>query len=747
LWSTGRTDTLPFVTKYELAEDAAGLIAHSTGTVDSTIAAGIYRYDFTTQDWKVLHQGATDYPQMSINRQGTQVAFLVDADTTKARVRPLELHHWQQDKPNTTTTRKLDNTADFLPDTTWHISKEQQPYFSEDGQQLYFGIAPLPILQDTALLEEEIVQVEVWHYQDAYLYPQQQVRLKQEQKRTYLSVLDLEENKAITLATPHINTVRLNENKDGKYALGLAKDHYGAAISWEGFPQAQDLYAIEVQTGNKKSFARAIRGNAKINPKGDYAYWYSTPDTAWFAYHFDTEKLEQLTTARKHYGYDEQNDRPMHPYPVGEAAWTQDGYFWVYDRYDIWQLDPSNQQPPKRLTKGRENNKVYRYVDLDKEEKLIDQTKTVLLSVFDKNTKGSGYAIYQADKHTVSDILLDENYRYSSRPIKAKDADVLVTTRQNFQTFPDLLLTNTALESPKKISNANPQQTNYKWGSAELVHWTALDGQQLSGILIKPDDFDPNKKYPMLVNFYERSSDRLHRYHTPRAGRSTINYSYYASNGYLIFNPDVPYRIGYPGESAYNAVVPGVTALINQGFVDAARIGVQGHSWGGYQVAYLVTKTDLFACAESGAPVVNMVSAYGGIRWRSGLSRMFQYERTQSRIGGTLWEYPLRYIENSPIFFVDKINTPVLILHNDKDGAVPWYQGIEFFVAMRRLGKPAWLLNYNDEPHWPVKLQNRQDFQRRMQQFFDHYLKDAPAPSWMQRGVPALEKGILQGLD
>jgi len=239
----------------------------------------------------------------------------------------------------------------------------------------------------------------------------------------------------------------------------------------------------------------------------------------------------------------------------------------------------------------------------------------------------------------------------------------------------------------------------------------------------------------------------LYRHRAPFPHRSTINYSFYASKGYVIFNPDIPYKVGYPGESCYNAVMSGVTALLKEGFVDKERIGVQGHSWGGYQIAYLLTKTDLFKCAESGAPVVNMFSAYGGIRWGSGMSRMFQYEKTQSRIGGSIWEYPLRYIENSPIFEMDKTNTPVLILHNDEDGAVPWYQGIEYFVALRRLGKPAWLLNYNGEPHWPVKLQNRKDFNIRMQQYFDFYLKDAPKPIWMEKGVPAIEKGIRQGLE
>jgi dipeptidyl aminopeptidase/acylaminoacyl peptidase len=329
----------------------------------------------------------------------------------------------------------------------------------------------------------------------------------------------------------------------------------------------------------------------------------------------------------------------------------------------------------------------------------------------------------------------------------AQKSDKVIFSRQSFQEFPDIRFSDLTFKTQTVISDANPQQKEYNWGTIELINWTSLDGKELTGMLVKPEDFDPNKKYPMIVNFYEKSSNRLNRHRTPLPGRSTINYSFYASRGYLIFNPDVYYRNGYPGESAYNCVIPGVTSLIEKGFVDKDNIGTQGHSWGGYQIAYLVTKTNIFKAAEAGAPVPNMISAYGGIRWWTGLSRQFQYEHTQSRIGGTPWEYPARYIENSPIFNIDKINTPLLIMHNDADGHVPWYQGIEFFVSLRRLGKPSWFLNYNGEPHWPLKLQNRKDFNIRMAQFFDYYLKGDPKPQWMQRGVPAIDKGINQGYE
>ena len=333
------------------------------------------------------------------------------------------------------------------------------------------------------------------------------------------------------------------------------------------------------------------------------------------------------------------------------------------------------------------------------------------------------------------------------RNARARDSNAILLTRSTFQRYPDLWSSTTDFTQLRRISDVNPQQREYLWGQAELVGWESRNGHALQGILIKPEGFDAKKTYPLLVYFYERSSGNLHRYVNPAAGRASINYSFYASRSYVIFVPDIRYDVGQPGQSALNAIVPGVQSLIRQGFIDKNAIGVQGHSWGGYQVAFMITKTNLFTAAEAGAPVSNMTSAYGGIRWSSGMSRMFQYEKTQSRIGATLWEARDRYLENSPLFEADQVETPLLILHNDKDGAVPWYQGIELFVALRRLSKPVWLINYNDEAHGLTQEQNRKDFAVRMQQFFDHYLKGMPAPVWLAEGVPAIEKGKTLGLE
>ena len=291
----------------------------------------------------------------------------------------------------------------------------------------------------------------------------------------------------------------------------------------------------------------------------------------------------------------------------------------------------------------------------------------------------------------------------------------------------------------KRVSNGDAQRAQFNWPTAELVSFKSADGVPLKGILIKPENFDAKRKYPMIVYIYEKLSQGLHNFRTPGPGTS-INATYYASNGYLVFMPDIVYDIGYPGPSALKCVLPGIQAVVDKGFVDEKAIGIQGHSWGGYQIAYMVTQTNRFRAAAPGALVSNMTSAYSGIRWGTGLPRQFQYEHSQSRIGGSLWEYPMRFLENSPVFRADRVETPMIMIHNDEDDAVPWYQGIEFYLALRRLNKEAYLFNYNGEKHGLRKRINQKDYTRRLQEFFDHFLKGAPAAEWMVKGIPYLKR-------
>ena len=308
----------------------------------------------------------------------------------------------------------------------------------------------------------------------------------------------------------------------------------------------------------------------------------------------------------------------------------------------------------------------------------------------------------------------------------------------------DLYVTRDNFLSETKLTSINPQQADYRWGDVQLVHWQAYDGTPLDGLLFTPDGLDKSGSYPMMIYFYEKYSETLYSYRAPAPSRSTVNIPFFVSRGYVVFIPDIVYVDGHPGESAYNCICAGAEAMCAQfPFIDKSRMAIQGQSWGGYQTAYLVTRTNMFAAAGAGAPVGNMTSAYGGIRWESGNSRIGQYEHGQSRVGKTLWEdggLDL-YIENSPVFHAPNVTTPVLIMHNDADGAVPWYQGIEFFMSLRRLGKPAWLLEYNNEQHNLSERRNSKDLSIRLSQFFDHYLLGAPEPVWMKDGIPYARKG------
>jgi dipeptidyl aminopeptidase/acylaminoacyl peptidase len=325
------------------------------------------------------------------------------------------------------------------------------------------------------------------------------------------------------------------------------------------------------------------------------------------------------------------------------------------------------------------------------------------------------------------------------------DGESVLLRRSTVDQYPDVYLGDAKMNGLNRISDINPQQADLKWSSVDLVSWMSYDSVQLEGLVYLPEDYDTTKAYPMLVYYYELNSDNLYRYRSPRPSASIINPVECASNDYIVFVPDIRYREGYPARSAYDAVMSGTDFMVKNYAVDSLKMGLQGQSWGGYQTAQLITMTERYAAAMAGAPVSNMFSAYGGIRWGSGLNRQFQYEATQSRIGKTIWEAPELYYENSPIFHLPKVTTPLLIMHNDDDGAVPWYQGIEMYNGMRRLNKPCWMLVYNKDGHNLKKLPNKYDLSKRMGQFFDHYLKSSPMPIWMSQGIRAIDKGEKKG--
>jgi dipeptidyl aminopeptidase/acylaminoacyl peptidase len=483
--------------------------------------------------------------------------------------------------------------------------------------------------------------------------------------------------------------------------------------------------------------------------------WYDSRQKNYFSY--DGNEIRNITAKIKMPLYDEENDVPDDPLPYGVMAWQGgDSAVYIYDRYDIWKVDFKGVNIPEKITNGRSPRNSYRYLKVDPDERFIKEGQPLYFRVFNQSTKSSGIISY-VNRSTIGFITYGGGYSYNNF-LKAKDTNAYLFSKETYINSPDLYFASPGASdtvhgwhtgglSSIKLSSLNPQQKDYNWGTAELFKWKAYTGKESTGIVYKPEDFDAKKKYPMICYFYETLSDGLNQYIPPAPTPSRLNISFFVSRGYIVFAPDIHYGTGHPGKDAYDYVVSGARALVKKGFVDSTKMGLQGQSWGGYQVAYLITATNLFRAAWAGAPVANMTSAYGGIRWESGLNRQFQYERSQSRIGASLWEKPKLYIESSPLFRLPNVKTPLVVMSNDADGAVPWYQGIELFTAMRRLGEQVWMLTYNGEAHNLVERKNRKDIQIREQQYFDWLLKGEKPPKWITGGVPAVKKGKDWGLE
>ena len=741
--ATGEEVRYEKVTVYFFAAEAA-VLTFATSAEEGG-GDGVFVVTLEDMARHSVMEGIGNYKQLVVAEDGSQVAFLSDRGDYEAEQAEFTLYH--ASGPDWQGAAVADSRTAGIP-AGWWVSENGSVGFSDGGGRLHFGTAtrPEPDEEDDKTLDEDRVTVDIWNWKDPYLQSMQLVRAGEERDRTYTAVAHLDEGGVVQLGTGDVPTIRFAAEGDAPYALGTSDVPYRRLVSWDG--RYNDVYAIDVVTGERRRIAEMIKGfgGASLSPLGKYAYWWDGAARQWMVTRLSGGEPVAASADVPHAVWNELDDRPDLPPPYGSAGWTEnDRAFLFYDRYDVWRFEPATGETTNLTAgAGRAAGIRLRYARTDFEEPWLDEGEA-LWAAFHYTNKQSGFYRGRTDRTAVPEpvIMADKSFRFNG---KADDAERWLITRQDFREFPDLWVTDGDITDMVRKTEANPRQAEYRWGSAEIVSWNSNDGVPLQGILHTPDGFDPARKYPMMVYFYERMSDGIHRYRPPTPGGSSISVPFYVSRGYVVFIPDIPYEVGYPGESALDAVVPGVLSIVAQGFVDRDRIGVQGHSWGGYQIAYMVTKTNLFAAAEAGAPVSNMTSAYGGIRWGSGMSRMFQYERTQSRIGGTLWESTAEYMHNSPVFYADKIRTPLLMMHNDEDGAVPWYQGIEMFVAMRRLRKPVWMLNYNGQGHGLSREADRKDWAIRMQQFFDHYLMDAPAPIWMEEGVPAVLKGKELGL-
>lgn len=742
--SNNSEKTFKLVSEYLFDEKGTKLLIETTrNPKDSNSKAYILLYNLQAGDTDTVMAAFNDARNFDFDEDGRQLAFVAERDSNSKALQKFYRLWYYTTGQDTATILADKNTIGMQLGNT--VSENGNIRFSKDGKKIFFGVAPVQPPKDTTLVDFELARLDVWHYNDDYLQPQQLKQLQQELKRSYTAVIRPGSTELVQLGAPDAENITLVDEGNADWVLAQSTKNNRRELQWEGRPKTT-AYMISTYDGKRKLVLANAIGSFNASPKGKYIYWYNPEQKNYFSYNTASGQTKNITDKIKEPLYDVQNDVPDYPDAKGTVGWiADDKYLLVKDVYDIWQVDPNAVEQPKNITNGwgKIHKTDFDYLKFDREKRFIDADETIVLQAFDRTTKYAGFYTKKVNEVSDPQLLAGGPYMYFN-VMKAKRAEAYLVQRASIRESE--LFAGDNLRSLTKLTDIAAQQKDYVWLTSELVKWKMFDGKMSEGILFKPDNFDPKKKYPVIFYFYERDADGLYAYRTPAPSASTINIAYFVSNGYLVFDPNIYYKTGDPGESAYNSVVSAAKYLSKMPWVDSTRMAIQGQSWGGYQVAYLVTRTNIFRAAGAGAPVSNMTSAYGGIRWGSGLNRQFQYEKQQSRIGATLWQRPDLYLKNSPLFRADKVNTPLLIMHNDADGSVPWYQGIEYFTALRRLGKKVWMLEYNGEDHNLVERKNRKDLSVRLGQFFDYYLKDAKPANWIKNGLPATEKGKDWGL-
>src|SRR3989440_5440394 len=639
--TTGTERTFSDVLDYSLSKDAKTLVYTISSKNEET--NGVYLASTQSDAAPIaLLSGKGKYQKLTWDEEQTELAFISDRDDQTSKQPKFKVYMWDRASGAPIAGTNL-NHATAPPVATEIVSNASPGFrkdfvvsdkanlsFSLDGSRLFLGAAPPPEPEKSAdedIPTDEKVLVDLWHWKDDYIQPIQKVRAEQDRQRSYRAVYVVKDKKFVQLADEKMES--LTPSTDGRLAVGSDNRAYRVMSDYD--PGLTDFYVVSAEDGARKLVTQKQRGNVSMSPGAKYAIYFDGKD--WNSYSIAGGATVNLTKNLPVHFFNEDNDTPEVPNSYGLGGWTKDDHdLLIYDRFDVWQVSPDG-SGAKNLTDGvgRRDHLQFRYVRLDPKERSIDPMKPLLLHAENEDTRDSGFYRDKINSGLPEKLIMGaKDY---NNPTKAKDADVLMFTASRFDEYPDVWITDLNFKAPKKISNGDAQRAQFNWGTAELVNFKNTDGVALKGLLLKPDNFDPKKKYPMIVYIYERLSQGLHQFRNPGPGTS-INPTYYVSNGYLIFMPDIVYKTGYPGRDALQCVLPAVQSVVEKGFVDEHNIGIQGHSWGGYQIAYMVTQTNRFKAAEAGAAVVNMTSAYSGIRWGTGLPRQFQYEHSQSRIGG-----------------------------------------------------------------------------------------------------------------
>jgi len=725
------------------------------------VGNGLYLLILESGVMKVLDSGEADYAQLSWHKDGAAVAVLKGTKKEKMAQKDNILLAFKEISGAQPERVEYDPAADAQFPKDMVLSEFGQLTWADDGSRVFCGIKEQE--KEPERNTAPVANVDVWHWKDERVQSIQMVRATQDRRASYRSAFVLSGKRFVRLADEAMPNVSITE--DGKWGVGVLDKSYRLEISWGG--SRGDYYLIDASTGERKLIVKGLSRSYGVSPDSRWLLYLKDKEV--WAYEIASGKTQNISRKAGVSFVNEEDDHPYEKPIYGVAGWTKDGQAVILNhRFDLWSL-PLSAGKAQNITggMGAREQIVFRYVDLepdeegfqppippppgdqDNDEELqfrggrrggparpIDTSQPLLLSAYGEWTKKSGYFRLQLGAAPKPLIFEDRNI---GRPIKAKNADRIAYPMQTFVEFPNNYISATDFANPRQVTDANPQQSEYAWGRNILVDYTNSKGVRLQGTLTLPANYEQGKRYPMLVYFYEKMSQNHHVYSMPTYD-DRPHFSLYASDGYLVLRPDVVYTIGRPGDSGVDCVTSAVKKVIELGYADPAHVGVQGHSWGGYQTSFMVTQTDMFACIVTGAPPTDLASFYNELYKSTGTVQHGITEMGQVRMGATPWENMALYQSQSAIPNAPKIKTPFLILHGTDDGAVDWHQGLMFYNAARRLGKEVILLSYPGEGHHLTKLENQKDFLLRMKQYFDHYCKSAPAPAWMTEGVPFLKK-------
>jgi len=653
-------------------------------------------------------------------------------------------------------------TYDFSTDARFPSDMRVASYralqWNGDGSALMFGVAPreprMPPAGRGTTPAPTPARVQVWHWKDLRQFHQQEVNAAQDRQRNLPVTWHVGGNSVTRLSDDYYEALQFSEQR----TAALANDQTAYTREIMSGRSYRDVFRVDAVNGKRDPVVTKTTNATAISPSGRYVLY--SQKGQWWSYDASTAKRANLTEKTKASFVDLEDDHPTPERSMyGVAGWAPgEAYVFVYDRFDLWRLSVDG-SGAERLTRGREDSTVYRNVLLDPDRAggggrggfggggaaaTIDLAKPVILSTTGEWNKKGGFARLAGGK---IERLVWRDKAISSLQ-KARDAESYLFLEQSYTDSPDYFVASSGtLADARQVSRTNAFQGDYAWGKQVLMDYRNKRGDKLQMMLTYPANYEPGKKYPMLVYYYEKLSQGFHNYVGP-SDRTVYNTQVFSQEGYFILRPDVVFQKRNPGWSGLDCVTSAVKAVLaSVADIDAKKVGAMGHSWGGYQTAfYAVHAPETFAAAIAGAPLTNLISMYGYTSGNSGLAEAQHFETSQERMEVPLWEDRQAYIRNSTVFAMDSLRIPLLLEEGDADGNVNPFQSQELYNFGRRLGKQVVYLVYEGENHNVARAESQRDYQKRQIEWFAHFLKGEPAADWIANGESyQMRQRILRG--